>query len=332
MHRLHRQVLIRPVGMRAAALPGDFAAQYGHGLFACRYECIAPWEAQMPKTQTIQQLFATDGLTPAVIARFQHLVQDHFKRHGRDLPWRTVSSPYPVLVSEVMLQQTQVDRVIPKFAAFIARFPDVACLATAPLPDLLAAWQGLGYNRRALALQQAAQQILTHHDGRVPRDPAQLTALPGIGPYTAGAIAAFAFDLPTVFIETNIRAVMLHYFFPGREQVPDRELLPLVAATLDQAHPRDWYNALMDLGVTLKKAHGNPARRSAHHGRQSPFKGSDRQLRGQLLKLLLAEGTISSTALAKRYPDDQERLPRIIARLIQEGFITQKGRQLQIAN
>jgi A/G-specific adenine glycosylase len=231
-----------------------------------------------------------------------------------------------------MLQQTQVDRVVPKFAAFVARFPDVASLAAASLPDLLATWQGLGYNRRALALQRAAQEILATHNGRVPADIASLIHLPGIGPYTAGAIAAFAYNQPTAFIETNIRAVFLHYFFTGQEQVPDRELLPLVSATLDQQQPRHWYNALMDLGVALKKAHANPTRRSAHHSRQSSFHGSDRQLRGQILKLLLAEVKISSAALAKRYPAEQERLTRIIQQLISEGFITQKGRQLQIAN
>jgi len=286
----------------------------------------------MPKSQTIQHRFATDGLTPALIAQFQQLVYDHFQRHGRELPWRTASSPYQVLVSEVMLQQTQVDRVVPKFSVFLARFPDIASLAAAPLLDLLAAWQGLGYNRRALALQRAAQAIMEQHGGSVPAEPLVLTTLPGIGPYTAGAIAAFAYNQPAVFIETNIRAVFLHYFFTGQQQVADRELLPLVTATLDQQRPRDWYNALMDLGVALKKAHPNPSRRSVHHSRQSAFQGSDRQLRGQILKLLVAEGKISPAALSKRYPNEQKRLPRIVKQLITEGFITQKGRQLQIAN
>jgi A/G-specific adenine glycosylase len=281
---------------------------------------------------TIQQRLNTEGLSPGLIVQFRELVYDHYQHHGRQLPWRATSTPYQVLVSEVMLQQTQVDRVVPKFIAFMNRFPDVASLAAAPLPDLLTAWQGLGYNRRAMALQRAAQEILASHGGTVPADIAALTELPGIGPYTAGAIAAFAYNQPTAFIETNIRAVFLHYFFAGQEQVPDRELLPLVTATLDQHQPRHWYNALMDLGAALKKVHANPARRSAHHSRQSSFHGSDRQLRGQILKLLLAEGNITSAALAKRYPAAKERLPGIIQQLINEGFITQKGRQLQIAN
>ncbi len=264
-------------------------------------------------------------LTPARIRSFRGKVYGYFEAHGRDLPWRGGVGPYEVYVSEVMLQQTQVDRVVPKYTAFIERFPSWEALASAPAAQVLAAWQGLGYNRRARFLHQAATMVVAEYGGRLPRDIGALRALPGIGAATASSIAAFAFDIPTVFIETNIRSVFIHHFFGDKDGIGDDELLPLVEQTLDRRHPARWYSALMDYGVSLKKAHANPSRRSRHHVRQSPFEGSDRQVRGRILRLLLADPGLTRGQVAKRIDDPRGRVPRILARLVDEGMVSRRG-------
>lgn len=265
-------------------------------------------------------------LSNARIRAFRRKVNGYFDAHGRDLPWRHDVGPYGVFVSEVMLQQTQVDRVIPKYIAFMKRFPAWNALAAAPADRVLLAWQGLGYNRRARFLHQAAKKIVAEHGGRLPRDVDALRALPGIGAATAASIAAFAFDMPTVFIETNIRSVFIHHFFGDQQAIDDDQLLPLVERTLDRRRPARWYSALMDYGVSLKKAHSNPSRRSRHHVRQSPFEGSTRQVRGKILRLLLAEPGLNQTQLAKRIDDPQGRVPQVLARLVEEGMICGRGR------
>jgi A/G-specific adenine glycosylase len=177
--------------------------------------------------------------------------------------WRHSDDPYRILVSEIMLQQTQVERVAVKYPTFIAAFPDAATLARAPQSAVIAAWQGMGYNRRAIALKKCAEKITDEYGGTVPRDPDVLATFPGIGPATASSICAFAFNLPVVFIETNIRRVFIHSFFPDKEIVTDQEILPLVERALDREQPRVWYWALMDLGTELKKQMPNPNRKSA---------------------------------------------------------------------
>ena len=237
------------------------------------------------------------GGTPQEHLRsFRRVVLAHYGEHGRDLPWRRTRDPYRILVSEIMLQQTQVSRVLRKYDDFLARFPDVWALAGSPTAAVLSAWQGLGYNRRALALQQTAQVVVSDYGGSLPRSQEELRSLPGVGPATAGAIAAFAYGLAVPFIETNIRAAILHHFFPGRPEVPDREVIPLVEATLDREDPRTWYYALMDYGSWLKQTEANPSRRSRHHTVQSPFVGSRRQLRAQVLRLFLQPQDAGETA------------------------------------
>ncbi|MBT0654333.1 A/G-specific adenine glycosylase [Geomobilimonas luticola] len=263
-------------------------------------------------------------LTTSRVAAFRTLVYGHYHANPRPLPWRDTVDPYAILVSEIMLQQTQVDRVRGKYADFLDRFPDIATLAAAPLPAVLTAWQGLGYNRRAIALHRCAQTVVAEHGGRLPADVADLETLPGIGPYTARAIAAFAFHQPTVFIETNIRTVFIHQFCQDRQGVHDRELLPLVEQTLDRDNPRDWYYALMDYGVMLKKAHPNPGRRSAHHVRQSPFKGSNRELRSRILKHILAHPACTAAELAAALAAEPAAVERNLVKLAGEGFIIQR--------
>ncbi len=273
----------------------------------------------------------TRQLTAAAVRNFRRRVRRYYARHGRDLPWRRTADPYAIYVSEVMLQQTQVDRVVDYFTRFLERFPGVATLAAAPAPAVLAAWQGLGYNRRARFLHRAAKEIVARYGGRVPADPADLAALPGIGEATAASIAAFAFNRPVVFIETNIRAVFLHHFFADRDGVPDDAITPLVARTLDRRNPARWYAALMDYGTALKKSHPNPSRRSAHHTRQSPFAGSDRQVRGAVLRLLLDKKRLTAAAIAHTTGFDRPRLERVLAALKREGFIRKAGKSYLLA-
>lgn len=275
--------------------------------------------------KAFRELLEAEGPTDRAIALFRRTVLDHYRAVGRRMPWRETTDPYRVLVSEVMLQQTQVDRVRPKYRAFLEAFPDVRALARASPADVLRAWQGLGYNRRALALQAAAARIVAEFGERVPDDPAVLETLPGIGPATAAAIAAYAFDRPTVFIETNVRRVFLHFFFRDRTGVTDAELRPLVERALDRERPREWYWALMDYGTMLARTAPNPNRRSAHHAVQSPFEGSARQLRGRVLKVLLGAGPLGVEGLAAATGAGQDRLGPVLDRLRKEGFVAEDG-------
>lgn len=221
------------------------------------------------------------------VEQFRKEVKAHFDTHGRDLPWRRTRDPYAILVSEIMLQQTQVERVIPKYFLFLKTFPTIQDLARASLGDVLRLWSGLGYNRRAKLLYVCAKEVMGKYAGALPKEYSELLSLPGIGPYTAGAITAFAYNKPLVMIETNIRAVYLHCFFRDKEDVSDRELLPLIEKTLDRKNPRLWYNMLMDYGSFIKHRYGNPNRKSTHHVVQKKFKGSNRQIRGKILHLLV---------------------------------------------
>lgn len=264
-------------------------------------------------------------LNPDEIATFQEMVLTFYRRFRRDLPWRDTQDPYRIFISEIMLQQTQAERVIEKYGSFLARFPDFPSLAAASVRDVLLVWQGLGYNRRALSLLQAARTITDKHGGLLPASCEALRKLPGVGAATASSILAFAFNAPVVFIETNIRRVFIHRFFPSREAVKDREILPLVADTLDRSQPARWYHALMDYGSHLKKTVRNPNRRSAHYQRQSPFPGSDRQLRGQVLRALLAQSPCLPESLAREMNVSEERLNTILDDLQREGFLRRSG-------
>jgi len=277
------------------------------------------------------------ALGSAAVDRFRSRVYAHYRRHHRALEWRATRDPYAILVSEVMLQQTQVARVARYYPRFLARFPDPATLARSPLRAVLDQWSGLGYNRRALALQRAAQTLVRDHGGSVPADRDALQRLPGVGPATAGALLAFAFEQPVVFIETNIRRVYLDQFFASATTVPDRALLPLVACTLDRAHPRRWYYALMDYGAALGRRGPNPNRRSAHYTRQSTFAGSTRQLRGRVLRLLTERRCLSSAELWRRcaaggHPGATgARLAAVVDALVAERFLQRRGTLVCIA-
>lgn len=263
-------------------------------------------------------------MTTRSISQFRKKIYDYYRLHRRDLPWRKRPTAYRVLVSEIMLQQTQVERVLDKYKQFLDAFPGFRALAGAQLPTLLRIWSGMGYNRRALALRSLARDVMNKHRGRLPSDFDTLLALPGIGRYTAGAIMAFAFNKPVVFLDTNIRRVYIHEFFRDRHEVRDDQLLPLVEQTLDRANPGKWFNALMDYGAMLKHERINPNRRSAHYVRQHPFHNSNRQIRGKILRALVEEPSLSEAGIVRKTGVDPERVRENLAQLEKEGFIKKK--------
>lgn len=259
------------------------------------------------------------------VRRFQKTIWSYYKKHKRRFPWRITRNPYHILVSEVMLQQTQVERVVPKYKTFVSVFPDIYNLAQASLREVLSIWRGLGYNRRALHLKSCAQKIVDDYQGDIPHSVDLLTQFPGIGKATASAIVAFAFNQPSVFIETNIRSVYIHFFFHGKEHIHDREILPIIQKTLKRRNPREWYYALMDYGSMLKKELRNPNSKSLHYQKQSTFQGSTRQIRGMILKELLNEKQLSGTSIIKRLKRDREKVEGVIMQMQKEGLIQKRG-------
>jgi A/G-specific adenine glycosylase len=270
-------------------------------------------------------------ISPVKIDGFRNTVYDYYQSHGRKLPWRNAKDPYHILVSEVMLQQTQVERVVEKYDQFLSAFPDFASLALAPLRDVLSVWQGMGYNRRAIALKRIAGEVTTYHNGILPSSEELLLRLPGIGKATASSIVAFAFNKPSVLIETNIRRVFIHFFFSDRENIRDADILPIVEQALDRANPREWYYALMDYGSLLKTATQNPNRKSAHYKRQESFEGSRRQLRGRVLKEILATPSFTESSLVKQSGQSPERTREVLRQLQKEGFIKKRGKRFVVS-
>jgi A/G-specific adenine glycosylase len=259
------------------------------------------------------------------IPQFKKTIWSYYKKYGRhDMSWRKTKDPYKILLSELMLQQTQVSRVIPKYEAFIKRFPTFKALAQASVPEVLTLWQGLGYNRRALYLKRVAEEIQAKYKGKLPQNQELLVGLPGIGPNTAAAICAYSFNMPVTFIETNIRRIYIHFFFPKSKKVDDTKILKLVSETVDQKNPREWYWALMDYGTYLKTQVENPNRKSKHYAKQSKFKGSDREIRGKILRILLKNNSISKVKIISELDEEKERVEKILQTLIKDNFIIQK--------
>ncbi|AEB07720.1 A/G-specific DNA-adenine glycosylase [Coriobacterium glomerans PW2] len=294
---------------------------------------------------------------------FRALVRCEGSRLYRDLFWRQTRDPYVIWLSEVMLQQTQVPRVEARMPAWLERFPRIEVLAAAGTADVLRAWQGMGYNRRALSLHATANIIVRDHRSVFPEQTAELLRLPGIGPATAQGIRAFAFDLPGVYLETNVRTVFLHHFFPDVPAVPDKELIPLIESCCPEMLPEDrhgrfaepqderdtpraWYYALLDYGAHLKKTVPNPSRRSSAYIKQSRFEGSRRQKRSGLVSLLLdahqmAPEGFSSAALTDLLSQREQRAGRaaveedivrsLLKDLTSEGFCRESNDLWRIA-
>lgn len=268
------------------------------------------------------------------IREFQEKVLHQGKRLYRELPWRNIDDPYHVLVSEIMLQQTQVVRVIGYWERFISLFPTIDALASAETALVLEQWQGLGYNRRALMLKKAAEVCAKDYEGAMPVDLDDLLLLPGVGPATAAGVRAFAHNLPGVYLETNVRTVLIHEFFSDAAQVKDKDLIPLLAASCPEQNPRTWYYALLDYGAYLKKATVNPSRKSAHYAKQSSFEGSRRQKRAEILRLVLADSGISKEKLSMQLNEhevsqgrsivEEAEFDSIIKDLVKEEFFSEK--------
>jgi len=259
--------------------------------------------------------------------QFQNTILDWYKDNKRDLLWRNTKDPYRILVSEVMLQQTQVSRVREKYGEFLTSFPTLEKLAAAPERKLLNVWRGLGYWKRAVNLKKSANIIVKEHGGKVPREPKELEKLPGIGPYTAKAVACFAFQNKDAFIDTNIRRVYLHFFFPKRKKVSDKEILKAAEKNLLTKDPARWHSALFDYGALVLKDRAIN-KRSRHYAKQSKFAGSLRFYRTKVMRYLLDQPNQKAT-LAKiqkllretgsPYPTD-----RILTSLVKDELVKKK--------
>ncbi len=258
------------------------------------------------------------------IETFRDIIVTHYNDAGRTFPWRENTSPWGILVSEFMLQQTQTERVVDYWNRWMEKWPSPKNLAEASLEEVLREWSGLGYNRRARFLRESAKKIVDHFNGQVPRTPDQLKTLPGIGEYSSGAIACFAYNVPSLFIETNIRRVLLHFFFQDQSGIMDSELFPVLEKSLDRDNPREWYWALMDYGAELKKVTVNPNRRSAHYAKQSKFEGSLRQVRGAIIKSLAKDGPASLEGLHRQTGFEYDRLKLALEKLNSESMVAEE--------
>jgi A/G-specific adenine glycosylase len=254
---------------------------------------------------------------------FKELVAQKGHDLYRTMPWREDTRPYYVLVSELMLQQTQVDRVIPKFESFIRRFPDEASLAEASLSEVLILWNGLGYNRRAKYLHDGAKVIVNERGGVFPSTYEDLVQLPGVGPNTAGAILAYAYEQAVIFVETNVRTVYFHHFFGDGDIVSDTELKHMVEATIDKEHPREFYWALMDYGASLKRSGAGRIQQSEHYKKQPALKGSIREIRGQIVRAL-TKTSLMADGLKKEVAYD-DRFDAALTGLVRDGLVMKKG-------
>jgi len=268
---------------------------------------------------------------------FQEKIFKYYAQNARIFPWRRTTNAYHILVSEIMLQQTQTDRVVPKYRAFLRLFPTWKALAQAQTAEVITAWQGLGYNRRALNLKRCAEKIYLEHKGKMPQERKALESLPGIGPYTAGALLCFAFKKWEPLIETNIRRAFIHEFFQEQELIHDREIIEVLTKTLtcSQNHTEQaceearcaahWFYALMDygayLGKTLRTAN-NPNKKSRHYTRQSKFEGSHRQVRGAILRYLTHNGSTKSSELYEKINVAEAQIKKALKELEAEGFLT----------
>lgn len=268
---------------------------------------------------------------PLSLEDFQRKVKAMGEEHHRELPWRYIDDPYAVLVSEVMLQQTQVKRVLDYWPRFMRTFPSIDALASSEVSLVLEMWQGLGYNRRALALRKSAEICSRDYKGNLPVSYDELVALPGIGPATAAGVLSFALQKPSMYLETNVRTVFLHELFPGECDVHDKLIEPLVRRSCPNVDPRSWYYALLDYGAYLKATNPNPSRRSKHHSKQSKFEGSRRQKRAEILRMVLASEGMAEPQIVRELTDferehkreapDESLVEGILSDLLSEGFL-----------
>lgn len=267
-------------------------------------------------------------IPPQKIRMFQQKILDWFDENKRDLPWRKSRDPYTILISEVMLQQTQVGRVIPKFETWMKQFPTIYALADASTRDVLLWWSGLGYNRRALYLQKLAQEIVKKYDGKFPQDEKELKKLPGIGEYTARALLCFAYDAQIAVVDTNVRKVILTQL---RDTVKDnpKEIQKIADQLLPKGRAYEWNQALMDYASAVLK------KEKIIIPKQSTFKDSDRFYRGAIVRLLLQEESISIEKLQKHFEKQnitKDRLIAILIKMEKEKLLSKKGNEFSLVH
>jgi len=286
----------------------------------------------MKESSNLQIFEALVANGPPTDQAFQKFVLGYFKKNGRRFPWRDTKDPYKILVSEVMLQQTQTERVVVKYAEFLKAFPTWKALSKATPAEVVKVWMGLGYYRRAFNLHKAAQFVWNEYGGVPPQTAEGLKNLPGVGPYTAAAVAAFAFGEPAPMIETNIRSVYLYTFYPQALEVSDKEILQKIEETLYARDPRTWFYALMDLGVELKKSTKGINQRSKHHVKQSKFEGSQRQVRAAVLRAIAEAVSIRRADISRKLSYDADKIEAAIAALQAEGLIESvRGGRIEIS-
>ena len=289
-----------------------------------------------PSRMTVPTVGLITGNLKQKLTSFKRTVWNFYKKNKREMDWRNTANPYHILVSEIMLQQTQVSRVKEKYVEFLQAFPTTKALAAAPLSQVFKVWKGLGYNRRAQFIKRTAEVVEKNYAGKFPHEYEKLLELPGIGQSTAGALTAFAFNKPVVFIETNIRTVFIHHFFADTEKVDDKLMLPLIEQSVDTKNPREWYYALYDYGTWIKQIYGNKSRQSKAHVTQSSFKGSFRELRAAVLHFVVDQNKTSIAAIkthigAKLPGRTTDETEQAISALITDGAVVKKGQKITVA-
>ena len=270
----------------------------------------------------------TRSTSPQQRNSFQRKVLGYYRQHGRSLPWRATTDPYKILISEIMLQQTQVDRVLPYYTKWISRWPTITDLAQTSRKEVLHAWLGLGYNNRAARLHAAAKSIAERNQGNVLKA-LEEEKLPGIGPYTKNAVRIFTTNADLVTVDTNIRRILMHEF-----KLPpfatDKELEALAFQCLPRGRSREWHNALMDYGATVLTSRKTGIKPKTS---QSAFEGSDRQLRAQLLQTLLSSsGLRTLKELAAQHSCPSSRLANILDTMVRDGLLEKRKRSYAIKN
>lgn len=277
------------------------------------------------------------SVSPREIQAFTRTVWTHYKKQGRhDLAWRKQIDPYSIVVSEIMLQQTQVARVESYYKTWKQSFPSWRALARSPLSQALSHWQGLGYNRRGKYLHEIAKTVTTNNKGKFPTEYREILALPGIGPYTASAVMAFSYNKPAVLLETNIRTAVIHHFFNNEKKVSEQDIEKILQACLKNGtkaykNSREWYWALMDYGSHLKQTVGNLNRKSTTYAKQSRFEGSRRQLRSQILRYILEKTLVTTTQIKEASAGTRAgEIDKLLNELSQERMIVKKGRNWKV--
>jgi len=267
-----------------------------------------------PSQDTLKRISAES------IKRFQKKIFLFYKKNKRDLPWRKTTDPYKILLSEIMLQQTQVKRVVVYYEKWIARWFTIHAFASAALPEVLQMWMGLGYNTRAINLHNTAKKIVDIFDGDVLRAMQQYKELPGIGKYTSQAVQIFSTNADLITVDTNIRRIFISEFdLP--ENISERDLWILAEQCLPVGKSRDWHNALMDYGALRLTAHKTGIRPTT---RQTQFEGSNRQIRAQILRHVL-EKPMTGKELTQTLKIDQERLEPILEKMINQHILLKKN-------